>query len=280
MIITNGIALNLVDYGGDGPTLLLAPGLTANARAFDALAAALDGRVRLLAIDLRGRGLSDQPVVGYTFADHAADIVGLLDALGIERAHLGGHSFGGLLALYLAAHSPQRVARLALLDAAVGVANSGVYALIKPAIDRLGVVYPSWDAYLAHMRAAAVYDGWWDPAIETYYRADIRELADGTVTPRTHPATIAACVAASRAEDWAALAARVAAPTLVLRAPGGYGPPGTPAIVAESQLAATRAAIRDCRTIEVPGNHATMLYGAGAAACAAALVTFLHQSAQ
>jgi pimeloyl-ACP methyl ester carboxylesterase len=79
-IATNGIRLHCLDHPGEGPTLLLMPGLTANAHSFDGLiTAGLSPALRVLALDLRGRGLSDKPLTGYTMADHAADIIGLLE---------------------------------------------------------------------------------------------------------------------------------------------------------------------------------------------------------
>ena len=80
-IRTNGIQLHYLEHPGDGPSTVLLPGLTANAHAFDGLVqAGLSPRFHTLALDLRGRGLSDAPEYGYTMADHAADVLGLLDA--------------------------------------------------------------------------------------------------------------------------------------------------------------------------------------------------------
>ena len=120
---TNGIKLHYLDYPGDGPAVVLAHGLTANCRSFDVVAGHLAPRLRVIAPDLRGRGASDKPATGYTMADHAADVLGLLDALGLERVVMGGHSFGGLLSLYIAANHPERVERVLILDAALSAAS-------------------------------------------------------------------------------------------------------------------------------------------------------------
>ena len=102
---TNGIRLHYLDHGGQGPVLVLAPGLTANAHSFDGLMhAGLAEVARVIALDLRGRGESDAPPSGYAMEDHARDVLGLLDALGLERVVMGGHSFGGLLTYWLAAN--------------------------------------------------------------------------------------------------------------------------------------------------------------------------------
>ena len=58
-------------------------------------------------------------------ADHAADVIGLLDALDIRDPLLVGHSFGGMLALYLAAHFPERFPQIVVLDCGDGARDAG-----------------------------------------------------------------------------------------------------------------------------------------------------------
>src|SRR5688572_908823 len=88
----NGIQIHYLDHAGGEPPLVLLHGLTANCHAFDGLIhAGLSPRFRVIAPDLRGRGASDQPSAGYTMRDHADDVIGLLDALKLERVVLGGH---------------------------------------------------------------------------------------------------------------------------------------------------------------------------------------------
>lgn len=262
---TNGITLHTVEHPGGQPTLVLMPGLTANARAFDGLVqAGLSPRFRVLALDLRGRGQSDAPVDGYRMADHAADVLGLLDALGLERAVLVGHSFGGLLGLYLAATAPDCVERLVVLDAGLSTAHPRVREQIQPSLARLGQVYPSWEAYLALLKQAPYFDGWWNPTIESYFQADVRTNDDGTVQARSRPDVIEAAMEGILAEDWRAHLTAVRQPVLLINATGAYGPPGAPPILSREDALATTAALADARYIEVPGNHITMLYGASA----------------
>jgi len=106
----NHIRLHYLRYAGTEPPLILTHGLAANAHSFDGLINAGIQR-SVLAVDLRGRGLSDKPEHGYGMAEHAADIIGMLDALGMDRAIVGGHSLGGLLSLYLAAHYPETASK-------------------------------------------------------------------------------------------------------------------------------------------------------------------------
>lgn len=281
-IKTNGITLHYLDHPGREPVLVLLPGLTANAHVFDGLVAAgLSPHRRMLALDLRGRGDSEAPPVqagsaaGYTMAEHAADLVGMLDELDIGHAVLGGYSFGGLPALYLAATVPERFERVLLLDTALSLLNPASLALVKPSLDRLGRLFPSWEAYLAQMRAAPFFNGWWDPQIETYYAHDFRENPDGSVESRSRPETIDAALAGTAHENWPALLAQVRQPVLLLYGGDAYGQAGAPPVVSAAQAQETAALLGACQVARVPGNHMTMLYGAGAQAIVAAINTFL-----
>jgi pimeloyl-ACP methyl ester carboxylesterase len=261
----NKIKLHYIDYPGDEPPLILLPGLTANAHCFDGLIqAGLSSRFRVLALDLRGRGLSDKPATGYAMSDHAADVIALLDSLGIKQAVTCGHSFGGLLALYLAATYPERVASLIVLDASAGLVNESSRKLIKPSLDRLGKTVPSWEAYLEAMKKAPFFYEWWDPLIESYFRADARINEDGTVEARSRPENIAEAIDKAEQENWDERIAQIQQPSLLLHARGGYGPPGTPPIVPLEHAKATSQALANCRYVEIPGNHMTMLFGEGA----------------
>jgi pimeloyl-ACP methyl ester carboxylesterase len=273
---TNGISLHYLDYPGPGIPLVLAPGITANAHAFDAICAQLVGQRRIIALDLRGRGLSSAPDSGYTMADHAADLRGLFAALGLEQVVMGGHSFGGFLTLYMAAHNPELITQIVVIDAAIGVAVPRTRELIGPALARLGQPYPSFEAYLALIKAAPYLHGWtWDPAIEAYYQADVRTNADGSVQARSHPAHIGAAMDGVIAEPWRAHLAQITQPALLIHAPGAYGPPGAPPIVTTEQAHETVELLPGCQYVSVPGNHQTMLYGAGAQAIAHAIRSFL-----
>jgi len=271
-----GIRLHCLDHPGGEPPLILMPGLTANAHAFDGLIkAGLSPALRVLALDLRGRGLSDKPDSGYGMAEHAADVLGLLDALGLEQVVLGGHSFGGMLSLYMAAQHPERVARLVVIDAA-GAFHPQVRELIQPSLDRLGTVYPSWEAYLAAVRHMPFYQDWWDPTIESAYQADVEIRADGTLKPRSRPEQIGAALDGVLGEDWPSHLAAIRQPMLLLNALGAYGPSGTPPVLPREQALETVAAVADGHYVEVPGNHMTMLYGAGAQGIVEAVMAFVR----
>ena len=102
---------------GEGPDpIVCLHGITAQHRAFNAAARYLEASHGLVGVDLRGRGDSDKPESGYSLEAHAADVVRVLDHLGLQRAVLAGHSMGGFVALKTALTFPERVRALVLLD--------------------------------------------------------------------------------------------------------------------------------------------------------------------
>jgi pimeloyl-ACP methyl ester carboxylesterase len=271
-IQTNGIKLHYLDGVGSEPTLILMPGLTANAHAFDGLIqAGLSPRYRVLSIDLRGRGLSDKPETGYGMADHAQDILGLLDQLGIQKAILGGHSFGALLTFYLASHFPERVEKMVLLDAAAQM-HPNTREMLASAMSRLGQTFPSFANYLDLVKKAP-YLAYWEDTMLSYYEADVLENPDGTVTQRSNPLHIIEAVTNVLSEPWLEYMQNVNQPAILLNATGEYNL-GAPLLPKENALA-TVALMKNCTYQEVWGNHQTMLYGQGAKDIVQAITHFL-----
>src|SRR5580658_5735312 len=107
---------------GDGPPVVLLHGLGCGRRMWFHQIRALRSRFRVIAYDQRGHGETDAPSVAtdYSAAHLAGDLVGVLDALKIERAAIVGFSLGGGPALALAASKPERVSRLVLADVGAG----------------------------------------------------------------------------------------------------------------------------------------------------------------
>jgi pimeloyl-ACP methyl ester carboxylesterase len=103
---------------GSGPPVLLLHGFPDRAAIWRHQIDALRSEFTLIAPDLRGLGDSDKPADpdAYRVGRSVADAIALLDALGIERAHVVGHDFGAAVAWALAASAPERVQRLAVLS--------------------------------------------------------------------------------------------------------------------------------------------------------------------
>jgi pimeloyl-ACP methyl ester carboxylesterase len=275
-LVAGDVTIHYLDIPGGSPPLVLLHGLSANAHCFSGLiGAGLSPAFRVIAPDLRGRGKTDKPATGYTMADHARDVLSLLDALQLDRVVLGGHSFGGYLAIYIAAHYPERVEKLIVIDAAITL-NPRVGELLKPSLDRLTRVSPSIDAYLADARNAPHLDGFWDADIERYFRAEIQENADGTAQSATSAMAIGQALQGVASEPWLEWVSAVRQPTLLLNATGAYGPAGTPALVEAEYAQKTAAAFANVRYVQVPGNHMTMVFGAAAPVVNAEIERFVR----
>jgi lipase len=104
----------------DGPPLLLVHGVTASGLRFRRFAAQHLPGVRVIAPDLRGHGDSiwDPP---WHAGRHVADVLAVMDDLGLDRVPVAGHSFGGLVCMRLAGIAPDRVERLCLIDPVAGL---------------------------------------------------------------------------------------------------------------------------------------------------------------
>ena len=117
----NGQRIFFEDSGGDGPAVVLAHGYLMDHRMFDAQVAALAPGVRVVRWDARAHGRTEWDGKPFTYWDSAADCIGLLDHLGLERAVIGGMSQGGFLSLRAALDHPARVKGLVLIDTQAGV---------------------------------------------------------------------------------------------------------------------------------------------------------------
>jgi len=218
----DGIEINLAVWEGAGKPILCIHGITANCRCWDTLAQSLTPDYHVMAMDLRGRGLSDKPSKGYALEYHLQDINCLLDDLGLDRAVIMGHSLGAFIGLAFAAEHSERVERLILVDGGGDLSKEQmekVFVGIKPALDRLGQVFPSAEAYLDKMKSAP-YIQPWSAVTETYYRYEI-EVVEGGVQTNIDPAHIQEEAANIRKVDCAPYYPRIKCEVLILRAPNG-----------------------------------------------------------
>ncbi|SRR6478735_9396220 len=134
--------LNLHHFGSpDGAPTLAIHGVTAHGERYRRLALEAFPERRWLAVDLRGHGRStwDGP---WTVERHVADLLETLDAEGVDRVEVVGHSYGGMIALHLLATAPGRVARVALLDPAVELPGEWLPKLADDMIDDPGWATP------------------------------------------------------------------------------------------------------------------------------------------
>lgn len=194
----------------DAPALVLGSSLGATRDMWDEQLDALSARFRVVRYDHLGHGESPAPAGPYTIERLAAELVALLDHLGVERAHLAGVSLGGMVAMRLAATRPERVGRLALICTA---------ARLAPEL---------WRERAATVRAGgmdAITDTaparWFTPGFAGTARAErLRETLRETV-----PEAYASCCDAIAAMDLRPLLSAIRAPVLVL---AGAEDPATP----------------------------------------------------
>lgn len=198
---SDGLSLAWEEEGAGLPVLCL-PGLTRNARDFDDLAAALDGRVRLLRLTFRGRGESDRDPewTNYNVAVEARDVVEFLDHVGVPQATVVGTSRGGLVAMFMAATVRDRLAGVLLNDvgpelAPEGLAQIMTYLGVAPRAKdfptvaaalqaRMGAAFPDLDA----ARWAVIARRWFDDAAGVPVLNYDARLRDGFEAVAAEPA--------------------------------------------------------------------------------------------
>ncbi|MFP2928172.1 alpha/beta fold hydrolase [Pyxidicoccus sp. 3LG] len=116
--VADGVELEVLDFGGRGPALVFLAGLGNTGHVFDELAPRFTSQRHVWALTRRGFGSSSWPEQGYDTATLGTDVIQALDALGIEKAALAGHSIAGGELTWVGIHHPQRIERLIYLDAA------------------------------------------------------------------------------------------------------------------------------------------------------------------
>lgn len=181
----DGLSLYANSYGPAGAplTVLCIHGLTRNHKDFEPMIAALPGRYRFIAVDVRGRGRSahDPEHKNYNPAIYAKDMGLLLDKLGLQRAALIGTSMGGLISLLMMRRMPKRIAGVVLNDVGPVVEKTGIERIAGYA----GKVQPVTDWASAAQAVKAIQGAafpdmpearWMDFARRTY-----RELPTGEV---------------------------------------------------------------------------------------------------
>ncbi|MGC1212876.1 MAG: alpha/beta hydrolase [Micromonospora sp.] len=166
--------------GETGPTVLAAHGITANALSWAPVADALTGRATLIAADLRGRAKSNALPGPYGLAQHADDLIAVLDHLGLDRAPIVGHSMGAFVAAVAALRHPDRVSSVLLVDGGVTLqvpegANIDeiLEAVIGPAMRRLQMTFDSEQTYLEFWRVHPALSADWSPAVRDYALRDL-----------------------------------------------------------------------------------------------------------
>ncbi|WP_067195990.1 alpha/beta fold hydrolase [Microbacterium sp. XT11] len=174
----------------DAPVLVLVSGGGAQLLSWDEefIRMLTDGGLRVVRFDNRDTGYSqrfggeDYLDGGYGLGDMAEDVLRVLDDLGVERAHVAGHSMGGMMAQMLAIEHPERVSSLGLLSTIPGQSPRYVLHGERPELSEKPVRVTREQAVEAAAAAVASTGGRYDPQVEWHRRA-AREAYDRGYSP-------------------------------------------------------------------------------------------------
>ncbi|MDG4797875.1 3-oxoadipate enol-lactonase [Micromonospora sp. WMMD1082] len=224
----------IVDGPTEAPVLLLGSSLGTTGAMWQPQVAALAARYRVVRYDHLGHGGSAVPAGPYTIDLLGRTVLRLLDDLGATRVHYAGLSLGGMVGMWLAAHAPERIDRLALLCTSASF-GAGDDWRDRAATVRAGRLDTIADAIVAR---------WFTPAFAAARPETVAIYRDMLVT--TPVAGYAACCEAIAAMDLRPDLTAVRAPTLVV---GAADDPATPpeeaAAIAERIPAARLVLLRD-----------------------------------
>lgn len=170
-------------WPGEGTPFVAVHGLSSNSMFYVGIGEQLSGRRGLLAVDLRGRGDSPKPPDGYGMATHADDVAASMDAEGIDRAVIVGHSMGAGVATVFAHRHPDRCAGVVLFDGGLQV-FADFFARPELAAEfmesgkgiegRLHTTFPDRASYRAHWAGLGVFTAAeWNPWIDAYVDHDL-----------------------------------------------------------------------------------------------------------
>jgi pimeloyl-ACP methyl ester carboxylesterase len=232
-----GDRIHFLDWGGRGePGVLLIHGLSNTAWSWAPVARRLVAVRRVVAMDLRGHGLSDAPTGAYRAEDLVGDVVAAAEGSGLLATDgggivLAGHGFGAIVAAWTAAELGRRCVRLVLVDGGwedlAATSGMDVEEYLR-GLDEPPEVLASLDAFLADRRG---YDPpSWDADQDRAARATVVETPAGRVVPSTRPHALEASVRAMFEYRPSEVLGRVEAPIVGLAATSPLPGPGLPPI--------------------------------------------------
>lgn len=233
------------------PVLVLGNSLGTTGAIWDSVLPALGEHFQVLRYDHRGHGRSEVPPGPYTVAELGQDLLALLDGLGVDRVSLCGLSLGGMVGMWLAAHAPERVERLALISTSALLGPPELWA------DRAAVARTKGTAALVETMAAR----WFTAAFRRREPATVASTVE--MLAATPDEGYAGCCEAIGAMDLRPDLRAVAAPTLVVAA---LDDPATPPPHADAIVAGIGHARRELVTdaahlavVEQPGRITALL---------------------
>jgi len=199
---------------GDAPVVVFSNSLGTTGVMWDAQAEALSERFRVLRYDARGHGGSPAPPGPYTIGDLAGDVLELLDRLELERVAFCGLSIGGMTGMWLGAHAPERIDRLAICCTGLQLPTAEMWT------ERAGLVRREGMASVVD----ATIERWFTPGFPERSPEVVARIREVFLTTDTEG--YAGCCEALAEFDMRGRLGGVRAPTLVIA--GEDDPVGTP----------------------------------------------------
>ena len=195
-----------LDGPPDAPVVVLGSSLGTSGAMWQPQMEALRASFRVLRYDHRGHGGSPVPPGPYSLADLGGDLLTLLDILGLERVRLGGLSLGGMVAMWVAAHAPERVESVALLCTSAQLGPPSIWR------ERVSLVRQGGVAAIADV----IVSRWFTPEFALRHAGVVAWARRMLVT--TPDEGYIGCCAAIEQMDLIPGLARISAPALVIAA--------------------------------------------------------------
>jgi pimeloyl-ACP methyl ester carboxylesterase len=180
--VEDGVQLEVLDWGGSGPVLVLLPGLGSTAHHYDDLAQALTPRYRVIAVTRRGHRGSSAAPAGYGFVRLAEDVLRVMDAVGVKNPVVIGHSFAGEEMHILGVRHSARIRGLVYVDAAFDRGDDADTAAFNAVAKTVPAAPGPAADDLASFATLRVYlDKYSGAGPEAYLRTRYRTNPDGSV---------------------------------------------------------------------------------------------------
>ena len=171
--LSTGIRMHYAEQGESrGEPIILLHGYSDSWFSFSRVLTPLARASRVYALDLRGHGKTDKPANGYRMGDLAADVVAFMDAKGIARATVIGHSMGGFVAQQVALAAPKRVSHLVLVGTATWPRAIVGFGDLETAVTALPEPVP--EAFVREFQLSTVHTPVGDAFIDTAVAESLR----------------------------------------------------------------------------------------------------------
>ncbi len=221
-IKANGIRINCELSGKKGaPAVVLSHSLSSSLLMWNPQIDALTPYFQVLRYDTRGHGATEAPSGAYTLELLAEDVIGLLDAMGMDRAHFVGLSMGGMIGQCLALNHPQRLNSLALCDTA-SIIPAEAQSVWQARLDKVGK--KGMEALLEE-----TLERWFTPAFLKQNPPMVKLIREQILA--TPVAGYIGCAEAIRRLNYLDRISGIKTPTLIIV---GEDDPGTPVSAAEA----------------------------------------------